>query len=70
MQHLSSPVSRAFLIAAILAVTLHATDRAAAQALQDEREAFKYAQQLYDDALYGTAAQEFRRFLLLSLIHI
>lgn len=64
MQHLSSPVSRALLIAAILAVTLHATDRVAAQALQDEREAFKYAQRLYDDALYGTAAQEFRRFLL------
>ncbi len=35
-----------------------------AQALQDEREAFEYAQRLFSDELYSTAAQEFRRFIL------
>lgn len=35
-----------------------------AQGLQDEREAFEYAKVLYDDALYETAAEEFRRFIL------
>ena len=34
------------------------------QALQDEREAFEYAQVLYGDELYETAAEEFRRFIL------
>jgi TolA-binding protein len=34
------------------------------QALQNEAEAFEYAQRLLSDDLYSTAAQEFRRFVL------
>jgi TolA-binding protein len=34
------------------------------QSLQGEREAFEYAQLLYSDGLYDTAAEEYRRFIL------
>ena len=61
-----SSIRVAFLSTAILAVSFSGliSPRVAAQALQDEREAFEYAQRLLSDELYSTAAQEFRRFIL------
>jgi len=55
-----------FYFSAILAVLLFiiGPQSIAAQSLQDEREAFEYAQILYSDGLYATAAEEYRRFIL------
>ena len=57
------PVLR-FCCSAILAVLcLILLPKSTPGQLQDEREALEYAQVLYSDGLYGTAAEEYRRFI-------
>ena len=59
------PLIRRYFLSAILAVSiLAAASTLQSQSLQGEREAFEYAQLLYSDGLYDTAAEEYRRFIL------